>query len=303
MTLASMLTPLLGLACAPLLSGIIVKTKAFFAGRKGPPLLQMYYDIIKLLKKGAVYSTTTSWIFAAGPVVSLAALVAAACIVPFGRLGAPLSFTGDMLLFVYLLAVVRFFTVIAALDTGSAFEGMGASREVFFSALAEPVFLLCLLSLARSASDFRFFGIFGSSPHYSIVPAILSGVSFFIVLLAENSRIPVDDPATHLELTMIHEVMVLDHGGPDFAFITFGASIKLWLSALIVARTILPIHAASTVADVCLTLWAMAVIAVSVGVVESIMARLRLLKVPQLLVGAAALSVLALLSGEGGLLG
>jgi formate hydrogenlyase subunit 4 len=302
-TLHGALSPVLGLVCAPLLSGIIAKTKAFFAGRKGPPVLQAYYDILRLLRKGAVYSTTTSWVFKAGPVVSLAALIAAAFIVPFGRLGAPLSFTGDIFLFIYLLGMVRFFTVIAALDTGSAFEGMGASREVFFSALAEPVFLMCILSLSRPAPDFRFFSVFGSAPHFSLVPAILAGMSLFIVMLAENSRIPVDDPATHLELTMIHEVMVLDHSGPDFAFITFGACIKLWLGALIVARTVVPFHAGSALADAGITLCSMAAIAVCVGVVESIMARLRLFKVPQLLVGAAALAVLALLSGEGGLVG
>jgi formate hydrogenlyase subunit 4 len=301
-TLSSLLSPILGLVCAPLLSGIIAKTKALVAGRRGPPLLQAYHDIRKLLGKGAVYSTTTSWVFKAGPVVSLSALVAAACIVPLGRCGAPLSFSGDIFLFIYLLGVVRFFTVIAALDTGSAFGGMGASREVFFSAIAEPVFLLCILSLAQSAHDFQFLAVFGPARQFPLVPAILSGVSLFVVMLAENARIPVDDPATHLELTMIHEVMVLDHSGPDFAFISYGASIKLWLSAAIVARTILPYHAVSTAMDVIVTLCVIAAVTVCIGVVESIMARLRLLKVPQFLMGAAALAVLALLSGEGGLL-
>jgi formate hydrogenlyase subunit 4 len=302
LNLASMLSPLLGLALAPLLFGIIGKTKALFAGRKGPPVLQTYYDIRKLLGKGAVYSTTTSWIFKAGPVVSLAALLAASCMVPVGSMGAPVSFTGDIFLFIYLLALVRFVMVAAALDTGSPFEGMGASRDVFFSALAEPVFLLCLLSLASSASDFRFADVLGQARQFAVVPAILSGVSLFVVVLAENARIPVDDPATHLELTMIHEVMVLDHSGPDFAYITYGASLKLWLGIAIVARTLLPVHANSPAIDLGLTLAIMAAITVSVGVVESVMARLRLLKVPQLLMGAAALAVLALLSGKDGLL-
>jgi formate hydrogenlyase subunit 4 len=302
LNLPSMLSPLFGLALAPLLFGIIGKTKALFAGRKGPPVLQTYYDIRKLLGKGAVYSTTASWIFKAGPVVSLAALLAASCMVPVGDMGAPVSFTGDIFLFIYLLALVRFVMVAAALDTGSPFEGMGASREVFFSALAEPVFLVCLVSLAQSASDFRFADVLGQARQFAVVPAILSGVSLFVVVLAENARIPVDDPATHLELTMIHEVMVLDHSGPDFAYITYGASIKLWLGIAIVARTFLPVHANSAVVDCGLTLAIMAALTVCVGVVESVMARLRLLKVPQLLMGAAALAVLALLSGKGGLL-
>jgi formate hydrogenlyase subunit 4 len=300
--LTSLLSPAAALVCAPFLFGIIARTRAFFGGRKGPPLLQMYYDIGKLLRKGAVYSTTTSWVFKAGPIVSLGALLAATCIVPLGALGAPLSFTGDILLFIYLLGMVRFFTVIAALDTGSPFEGMGASREVFFSALAEPVFLLCLLALCRPAPEFRFFEVFCVLPPFPVVSSILAGASLFVVMLAENARIPVDDPATHLELTMIHEVMVLDHSGPDFAFINYGSALKLWLTGLIVVRTLLPVHPANIALDVLYTLIGMALLCAIVGTVESVMARLRLLRVPQLLVGAGALAALALLSGKGGLM-
>jgi formate hydrogenlyase subunit 4 len=299
LNLISLLSPVLALLCAPTMLGIIAKTKAFFAGRNGPPFLQTYFDIMKLLRKGAVYSTTTSWVFKAGPVVSLGAVVTACCFVPFGLLGAPVSFTGDMLLFIYLLGVMRFFTVAAALDTGSAFEGMGSSREVFFSALAEPVFLLCLLSLARSTQGFRLNDLFAVAPSYPLVPALLAGAGLFVVLLAENARIPVDDPATHLELTMIHEVMVLDHSGPDFGFITYGACLKLWLFCLILVRTLLPVHSATPVIDVLLTAAGMVIVGIVIGTVESVMARLRLLRVPQLLVGAAALAILALLAGEG----
>jgi formate hydrogenlyase subunit 4 len=301
-TLASLLAPLVALVCAPALLGVIAKTRAFFAGRKGPPVLQVYFDIVKLLRKGAVYSTTTSWVFKAGPTVSFAALLAATCIVPLGALGAPLSFTGDILLFIYLVGIVRFFTVAAALDTGSPFEGMGASREVFFSALAEPVLLLCCIALSKSAESFSLFPIFGPPPPFSLVSAILAGASLFVVLLAENARIPVDDPATHLELTMIHEVMVLDHSGPDFAFITYGAALKLWLTGLIVVRTLLPVHPANVALDLLATLCGMVVLGMLIGIVESVMARLRLLRVPQLLAGAGALAALALLSGKGGIL-
>jgi formate hydrogenlyase subunit 4 len=303
--LNGLLAPVLALIGAPFLLGSITKTKAYFAGRKGPSVFQLYYDIGKLLRKGAVYSTTTSWIFKSGPVVSIAALLTATCLVPFGMMGAPLSFNGDLLLFIYLLGVVRFFTVIAALDTGSAFEGMGASREVFFSALAEPAFLICLLSLSKPTHGLRLYEVFGGTTPvaaFSLVTAILAGASLFVILLAENARIPVDDPTTHLELTMIHEVMVLDHSGPDFAFINYGAAIKLWLTSLLVVRTLIPVHFASLPADIACTLAGMAVISILIGIVESVMARLRLLRVPQLLVGAAALAVLALLFGEGGLL-
>ena len=138
---------LLALALAPLLLGVINRTKAFFAGRNGQPLFQLYYDLAKLLRKGAVYSRTTSWVFRAGPIVGLAAVVLATAIVPLAGVGAPLAFAGDLVLFAYLLGLMRFFTVIAALDTGSAFEGMGASREVQFSALAEPVLFLSLIHI------------------------------------------------------------------------------------------------------------------------------------------------------------
>jgi formate hydrogenlyase subunit 4 len=301
LSLSTAISPTLALACAPLLTGIIAKTKAFFAGRKGPPLLQAYSDILKLLRKGAVYSTTTSWVFRAGPVVSLGALLACCLLMPFGALGAVLSFSGDILLFVYLLAVARFFTVIAALDTGSPFEGMGASREVFFSALVEPVFLVCLLALSGPAQSFCFQDAIGKGAQFSLVPALLAGFALVVVMLAENARLPVDDPATHLELTMIHEVMVLDHGGPDFAFITYGASLKLWLFGLIAVRAFLPLHAASVWIDVLCTCAGMVVIGIVIGTIESVTARLRLLRVPQLLTGAAALALLALLAQQGAL--
>ena len=299
LSIISFVSPLLALVCAPALLGIIAKTKAFFAGRKGPPFLQVYFDIVKLLKKSAVYSTTTTWVFKAGPIVSLAAVGTACFLVPFGKIGVPLYFTGDILLFVYLLGLMRFFTVAAALDTGSAFEGMGASRDVFFSALSEPVFLLSILALSRNSPIFSLNAIFSGAPSFSMAPAVLAGISIFGVMLAENARIPVDDPATHLELTMIHEVMVLDHSGPDFAFITYAATLKLWLSALIVVRTLIPLHFGSVALDACATALGMFLVSVCIGVVESVMARLRLLRVPQMFAAASALALLALLAGGG----
>ena len=149
MQITSFINIALGLLLAPLLLGIINKTKASFAGRTGQPLLQAYYDIIKQLRKGAVYSKTTSWIFRAGPVVGISSIVVALTIVPLGGIAAPLAFPGDLLLLAYILGTMRFFTVVAALDTGSSFEGMGASREVLFSALAEPAFLIGLAAIAR----------------------------------------------------------------------------------------------------------------------------------------------------------
>jgi formate hydrogenlyase subunit 4 len=287
------------LLLCPLLLSIINRTKAFFAGRAGQPWLQPYRDIIKLLGKGAVYSRTTSWVFRAGPMVGLAAVLTALILVPLGGNNAPVSFAGDLILFAYMLGVMRFFTVIAALDTGSAFEGMGASREVFFSALAEPAFLLGLTVLARHAGTFSLSEITGAGSQVWAQPeSILVIVALLTTFLCENARIPFDDPNTHLELTMIHEVMVLDHSGPDFGYILYGAALKLWVLGAVVVSVVLPAQSEVPWINVGIGLLGMIALAVFVGTVESIMARLRLLRVPYLLMGASVISVLAVILGS-----
>ncbi len=192
----------------PLLLGVINKTKALAAGRVGPPLFQLYWDIGKLLRKGSVFSRTTTWVFRAGPVVGLTTALLASLLIPLGSHRAIVSFDGDLILFAYLFALGRFFTVAAALDTGSAFEGMGGAREVTFSCLAEPALFFGLLVLVRSSGSLALGGMLGGTLAASWTTQgaslVLVLVSLFIVLLAENCRIPVDDPNTHLELTMIH---------------------------------------------------------------------------------------------------
>jgi len=299
MSVPSLLPAALALGLAPLLVGVITRTKAVIAGRVGEPLLQPYRDLRKLMRKGAVYSRTTTWVFRAGPVVGLAATVLASALVPYGGSFALVSFPGDLFVFAYLLALTRFFTVIAALDTGSSFEGMGASREVTFSALAEPALLLGLAAVARTT------GSLSLSPILSKVtvevwaqaaPALaLVAAAFLVVFLVENGRIPVDDPATHLELTMIHEVMILDHGGPDLAFILYAAAVKLWLLGTLLIGVVLPVHSDNRWLDSAAATVAMLALGVLTGLIESSMARLRLVRVPNLLVGAGVLSVLALL--------
>ncbi len=290
---------LTGLILAPLLLGVINRTKAFFAGRRGPPLFQAYVDIVKLLQKGAVYSRTATWVFRAGPVIGLATLVVTLLLIPFGGKPALLAFPGDFILFAYLLGVVRFFTVLAALDTGSSFEGMGASREVTFSTLAEPALLLGLAVVAVTTKSLSLSEMLGrlSPTSWAAVsaPLLLVIASLFLVFLAENARIPVDDPNTHLELTMIHEVMVLDHSGPDLAFIQYGASLKLWLLGALLTGTALPVLEQSPWVNLGISSAGMITLAVAVGVVESCMARFRLIAVPRLLLGATGLSLLALI--------
>jgi formate hydrogenlyase subunit 4 len=284
----------LALGLPPLLVGVITKTKAVFAGRVGPPVLQPYYDVIKLFQKGSVFSTTTTWVFRAGPVVGLVTAAIASLLIPLTDSAAPISFRGDMILFAYLLGLGRFFTASAALDTGSPFEGMGAAREVTFACVAEPAFFLGLLVLAKLTGSLHMAGMLGSSlaSHWSTAGAslVLVLISWFIVLLVENSRIPFDDPNTHLELTMIHEVMVLDHSGPAFGMILYGAALKLFVFGALVVRLAFPVTLGSRWLDWPVFVGGILVVAFAIGVVESIMARLRLTHVPTLLVAACLLS-------------
>ncbi|HSN92013.1 MAG TPA: NADH-quinone oxidoreductase subunit H [Anaeromyxobacteraceae bacterium] len=286
------------LVLPPLLLGILNRTKALFAGRAGPPLLQAYLDLWKLLRKGAVYSRTTTWVFRAGPVVGLAAVASAGLLLSMGGAPAAISFAGDFVLFAYLLGLARFVTALAALDTGSSFEGMGAAREVTFASLAEPALFLVMLVLARATGSLSLGGMLGPDlgPAWArAAPALLlAAISLFVVALAENARIPVDDPGTHLELTMIHEVMVLDHGGPDLALVQYGAALKLFLFGAILSRIVFLPGVTGALAQEALFLAGVLAFAVGVGVVESVMARLRMVRVPQLLVGASVLSAFAL---------
>lgn len=289
----------LALILSPLLLGVVNRTKSLVAGRKGPPLVQVYRDLWRLLRKGAVYSRTTSWVFRAGPVVCLAATLAALALLPFGGSAAPLAFTGDLVLLATLFGLVRFFIVAAALDTGSSFEGMGASREVWFSALAEPALLLALAALARMSGVLSLSGFLGGA--VAAVPAtqapvlVLVIAALVIVLLAENSRLPVDDPNTHLELTMIHEVMLLDTSGPDLAMASYAAALKLWALAALVVGAAMPWRSGQFWTDAGLALLGMALVAVGVGMIESTMARLRLPRVSHLLLAAVACAAVAMI--------
>jgi formate hydrogenlyase subunit 4 len=285
------------LALSPLLLGIINRTKAFFAGRTGAPFLQPYYELRKLLGKGVVYSRTTTLVFRFAPVVGLAALIFAAAMIPFGGTPAPIRFAGDLVLVVYLLGVLRFCTVLGALDTGSSFEGMGASREVQFSALAEPVLLLVLVALVREADAYSLSAVYTTIAEHRAAnsPALLMAAGALLaVFLVENARIPVDDPNTHLELTMIHEVMVLDYSGPDLAFILYGAALKMWLLGTLLVGLVVPVHTGVRLIDGAVGIAGMFALAFLIGIIESCMARLRLVRVPQMIIGAGAFAVFAL---------
>lgn len=294
---ASLAATICALVLAPLLFGIVNRTKAFVAGRRGPPLLQLYWDLAKYLRRGAVYGETTSWLFRLGPVIGLATAAAAITVTPFGGIGAPASFTGDLIVLAGLLALGRFATVLAALDTGSSFEGMGASREMHFAALAEPALLLALATLAH-ATDFvsltSIYRAIDAAAWTGALPTFaLTAMTLVVLLLVENTRIPVDDPTTHLELTMIHEVMVLDHSGPDLGYIHYAAALKLWIIGSLLVGLLVPVRSGDVWLDLAAMLAGMVGLALAIGVVESAMARYRLMHVPQFIVGAATLSAVA----------
>jgi formate hydrogenlyase subunit 4 len=283
----------LWLLLAPLLPGIINKVKAWSAGRRGPPVLQLYYDLGKLWRKGVVLSTAVSPGHIAGPAVAWVALMGAALLLPLGPGGAALSFRGDALLFIYLLAVARFCTACAALDTGSAFEGMGAAREVSYAVLAEAAVITGLLTLGVQTGSVSLAQMLAPSAGAG---AALLAAGLFTVLLAENCRVPFDDPNTHLELTMIHEVMVLDHSGPPLAVILHGASLKLLLFAVLLVEAVLPIGELPPLAAAGAMIGAVFAVAVGVGLVESLLARLAFRGVPLLLTTAFLLCLFALLA-------
>ncbi len=295
---------LLALLLAPLASGVINRVKAVFAGRHGKPLLQLYYDIFKLLRKGEVLGENVTWVFSAGPVIAMVSSMAALALLPLGGVSSPLAFQGDFILCAYLLGMGRFATILAALDTGSPFEGMGASREALFGALGEPVLFLALLALITTAESLgvpkelslsTLFNGFSPQAWLSGRPELVMLVFVMgVLLLMENCRIPVDDPTTHLELTMIHEVMVLDHSGPNLAFVEYGAALKMWLFSSLLTGLVLP--AMPVWAYTLSSLLGVFLCAALVGVIESVMARLRMHVVPALagLAGSVAAFVLIL---------
>ena len=296
---------LLALILAPVLFGVVNKVKAFFAGRKGPRVLQTWYDIFKLLKKGTVYSTSSTWIFKLAPVGTLAALLIALLFLPLGFASSPVGFQGDALLFLYMLGMGRILTVLGALDTASSFEGMGSARELQFSIVSEGTILLLLVFLAIQSGSCELSAMLcGRSGFWSAAAPsmVLSVIAVYVVLLTECCRVPVDDPETHLELTMIHEAMILDNSGPDLAFIHYGAGLKMWIFGSILCALLFPAGLLATWVGTAVMTVGCFIIAIAVGVTESMMARYRFLKVPQMLMGGfcvefAALALLLITGG------
>jgi len=280
------------LLLAPLLPGLINRVKALAAGRRGPPVFQLYFDLAKLWRKGVVLSTAVSPAHVLGPAVSWVALLSAALLLPVGPAGASLSFRGDALLFIYLLALARFCLALASLDTGSAFEGMGVAREVSYAVLNEAALITALLALCVQSGSVSLATMLAPSAGAG---AALLAAGLFGVLLAENCRVPFDDPNTHLELTMVHEAMILDHSGPPLAAILHGAALKLLLFAVLLTEAVLPLGQWTFWPALGALTVSVLLVAVAAGLVESRLARLAFRRVPLLLTTAFLFCLFALL--------
>lgn len=265
-----------------LFMGVVVRTKSIFSGRKGPGLLQPMKDILRLLKKGSVYSRTTSIIFKLAPTIYFASVLMAILMVPIGNNHGLISFKGDFVMFAYLLALGKFMNIIAALDTGSSFEGMGSSRESLYSMLAEPAFFIIIGSFTLLTGQTSFSDIFSQlhfGSYISYLLAILATIVIVLISMVENSRMPFDDPKTHLELTMVHEVMILDNSGFDLGMILYTTNLKFAMYGALIANLFigfLPVYF-----TIPIFLGIQMIFAVAVGTIESFMARYRMGHNPQ----------------------
>lgn len=261
-----------------LMIGMINKTKAFWAGRKGASIFQPMFDFIKLMKKETVYSETTSWIFNFMPVLMFSSVLFAGLFVPLVS-GTPIIIMPfGFVIFSYILGFGKFFSLISALDTGSSFEGMGASREACFSTIVEPAFFISMGSIVALTNSYNFNNlklIMSNSSNYGILIVILLSITLFIMLLTEGSRVPVDDPNTHLELTMIHEVMILDNSGSDLGLITYASAMKMFLIEALIASLIIPSNL-TLIPSIFMFLAVIFLLSLIIGTIEAITARYRM---------------------------
>jgi formate hydrogenlyase subunit 4 len=293
------------LAIAPLVTGVIRTMKARLQVRRGPGILQPYQELLKLFRKGMVIPDTASWIFDATPYVVFATAAIAALMVPMVAAEAPLGLFGGVLALVYLLGLGRFFLALGGLDTGSSFGGLGSSREMTIAALAEPAMMLAVFTVAIGANSTSLTEMARTSVdttwHFLAPAQMLACAALFLVLIAETGRITVDNPATHLELTMIHEAMILEYSGPYLGLIEWGAWIKQLLLMTLLINCFLPVGLPSAwslevVPGLVFLLLKLLLLACAIVGVETANAKMRLFRVPELLAVAFTLAALALAS-------
>lgn len=261
-----------------IMMGLIKKTKSFWGGRKGPSIWQPLHDFVRLIKKDFVVSKTTSVVFKIAPVFAIATVLFASLFVPLASGSALINVEAGIIIFAYTLGLGKFMSLISAMDTGSSFEGMGASREACFTSIVEPAFFILVASIMALTGNYTFDSltqIMSNAGSYGVLIAFFAVVVLFIMVLTEGSRVPVDDPATHLELTMIHEVMILDNSGSDLAIYTWANGIKMLLISSLIANIIIPSGLSDWMSVLCYLL-IMCLISIIIGTVESGMARIRM---------------------------
>ncbi len=288
-----MVSLILIIAASLFFTGIINRTKSIASGRKGPGIFQSMKDIIRLWRKGSVYSTTTSFIFQIAPTVYFASVLMAVLMIPHGSRPGLISFNGDFVMFAYILAIGKFLLVISSLDTGSSFEGMGASRESLFSMLIEPAFFILIGSFALYTGHTSFLSIFTSLNYGPYISYMLGGLATFVLVMiamVENSRMPVDDPKTHLELTMVHEVMILDNSGFDLGTILYTTNLKFAMYGALITNFF--IGALPLAVSIPLFFLLQIAFAITIGIIESFMARFRMNHNPEFIFILTSVSLL-----------
>jgi len=280
--------------------GVINKTKAFWSGRHGAPILQPFYDFMRLMRKGQVISTTSSAIFVMAPTITFVSILMASSFVPLISGRAFIDFEGSFIVFAYLLAAGKFFGLMGALDVGNSFEGMGASREAGFSSVIEPGFFIMLSSIAALTGNYSFGAIsmtLEKAGPFGYLITFLAAIAVFLILLTEGARIPIDDPNTHLELTMIHEAMVLDNSGLDLGLIFYGSAMKMVIFASIVANLLIP-SVINVYISALIFIMLILLQAIIIGTIESSFARLKMNRAYEFIfiIISLALAILALVT-------
>ena len=293
------------LLLSPLLTGLVRKVKARLNRRQGPPLLQPYRDLIRLMRKEAVIAESASWLFRVAPYIIFAVTWVAASLVPTFGSGLLFSWSADLIAIIALLGSARFFLALAGMDVGTAFGGIGSSREVMIASLAEPAMLMIVFTLALIAGSTQLstMAAFMVSPAVGLRVSLgLAVIALVMVAIAENARIPVDNPATHLELTMVHEAMVLEYSGRHLALVDLAAQLKLLLYVSLIASLFTPWGIANAAAGPqALAIGAvtyaakLAVLGALLAVFETAIAKMRVFRVPQFLGAALMLGLLATL--------
>lgn len=283
---------------APLFAGLVNKQKAKLTGRVGAPILQPYYELQRLFKKETINATTSSFISRVAPILNFISIIIAAAILPVGFWKPLISFNGDIILFAYILGLSRFFQILAAMDIGSSFEGMGAAREATFALFAEPIFFFTIGSIAFISGYASIYDIYHSIQLENIsyeVFIVICSISVFMLAVTECSRMPVDDPNTHLELTMIHEVMILDNSGLDLFLYQFSSYIKLFIYAVLEISFFYPFSQQSYLVGIIIFIVGIIALSFSLAVVETITSRFKMKNIPLYLLFATAIGILNLL--------